>query len=238
MILSPFLLGVLKVFDGTDWARLSEIGQTYGAISAVLSALALGAVAVSVAIQARQAKADQIQAVRGFHLDLVRMQLDDLPTYLPCWGPLDLPSPTSQRRHIYTNLVFSYGSMGYNVGEISEPWLRDMLGGMFQGESARRYWLMARTAWIASAGTNRRGRRFVGIVDDEYRRAEEAGPPVIAAAQPTVVQAASTEPERQVSASIQKSRGVAAGSLLLGAGVGVLIGLALDRRQRGGRRGR
>src|SRR2546430_9173902 len=121
--LSPFLLGALDRF-GVDWTRLSEIGQTYGAVSAVLSALALGAVAISVAIQARQARADQIQAVRGFHLDLVRLQLDDLPTYLPCWGPLDLPGPQAQRRHIYTGLLFSYGSMGYGVGEISEPWLR------------------------------------------------------------------------------------------------------------------
>src|SRR2546430_1904858 len=123
VVLSPFLLGALGGF-GVNWTRLSEIGQTYGAVSAVLSALALGAVAMSVSIQARQARADQIQAVRGFHLDLVRMQLDDLPTYLPCWGPLDLPGPQAQRRHIYTGLLFSYGSMGYGVGEISEPWLR------------------------------------------------------------------------------------------------------------------
>jgi hypothetical protein len=237
VILSPFLLGVLKGFEITDWTRLSEIGQTYGAVSAVLSALALGAVAVSVSVQARQAKASQIQVVRQFHLDLIRTQLDDLPTYLPCWGPLDLPGPVAQRRHIYTNLVFSYASMGYNVGEISEPWLRDMLTGMLRGESARRYWLMARGAWIASAITDRRGRRFVDIVDDEYRRAEAAGPPLVAD-ELTVAHSASTEPGQAVTASIQKPHRVAAGSLLLGAGVGVLIGLALDRRPCGDRRGR
>ncbi|OKI65525.1 hypothetical protein A6A27_24395 [Micromonospora sp. CB01531] len=231
VILSPFLLGVLNTFDISDWSRRSEIGQTYGAVSAVLSALALGAVAVSVSIQARQAKASQIQAVRQFHLDLIRMELDDLQTYLPCWGPLDLPSRAAQQRHIYTNLVFSYASMGYNVGEISEPWLRDMLIGMFQSESARRYWLMAREAWVASAATNRRGRRFVAIVDDEYRRADAAGPPAIAE-EPAVVYSASIEPEQPVTVPIQRSRRVAAGSLLLGAGVGLLIGLALDRRQR------
>ena len=148
VVLSPFLPGALGGF-GVNWTRLSEIGQTYGAVSAVLSALALGAVAMSVSIQARQARADQIQAVRGFHLDLVRMQLDDLPTYLPCWGPLDLPGPQAQRRHIYTGLLFSYGSMGYGVGEISEPWLRNMVAGMFQGEFARRYWRTARGSWAA-----------------------------------------------------------------------------------------
>jgi hypothetical protein len=178
VVLSPFLLAALGGF-GVNWNRLSEIGQTYGAVSAVLSALALGAVAMSVSIQARQARAGQIQAVRGFHLDLVRMQLDDLPTYLPCWGPLDLPGPQAQRRHIYTNLMFSYASMGYGVGEISDPWLRHMVAGMFQGEFARRYWRTARGSGVFSAGGNRRGRRFVAIVDDEYRRAIEAGPPVL-----------------------------------------------------------
>ncbi|OLB64717.1 MAG: hypothetical protein AUI10_09845 [Actinobacteria bacterium 13_2_20CM_2_72_6] len=44
VVLSPFLLGALGGF-GVNWTRLSEIGQTYGAVSAVLSALALGAVA-------------------------------------------------------------------------------------------------------------------------------------------------------------------------------------------------
>jgi len=127
-------------------------------VSAVLSALALGAVAMSVTIQARQARADQIHAVRGFHLDLVRLQLDDLPAYLPCWGPLDLPGPLAQRRHIYTNLMFSYASMGYGVGEISDSWLRHMVAGMFQGEFARRYWRTARDSGVFSAGGNRRGR--------------------------------------------------------------------------------
>jgi Family of unknown function (DUF6082) len=177
VVLSPFLLGTLNGL-GVNWTRLSEIGQTYGAVSAVLSALALGAVAMSVAIQRRQARAEQIQAVRGFHLDLVRMQLDDLPTYLPCWGPLDLPGPQAQRRHVYTGLIFSYGSMGYGVGEISEPWLRNMVGGMFRNEFARRYWRTARESWVASAGGNRRGLRFVAIVDDEFDRAVAAGPPV------------------------------------------------------------
>ncbi len=82
--------------------------------------------------------------------------------------------------------------MGYNVGEISEPWLRDMLHGMFQGEPARRYWLTARGAWVASGATNRRG-----------RRADAAGPPVIAE-EPAVGPGVGTEPEQPVTDPIQK----------------------------------
>jgi len=213
------------------WTRLSEIGQTYGAISAVLSALALGAVAASLFIQARQARANEIQAVRGYHLELVRVQLDDLPTYLPCWGPLNLPGATAQRRHIYTNLMFAYGSMGYGVGEISEPLLRNMLAGMFQGAFARRYWVAARGAWVASAAERRRGRRFVAIVDDEHRQAVAAGPPALTD-EPAVVEDATSAPG-SASAGATPGRGRAAATSLLLAGAGAVIGIALDRWQRG-----
>jgi hypothetical protein len=232
VVLSPFLLSGLTGVGSVPWTRLSEIGQTYGAISAVLSALALGGVAVSLFIQARQARASEIQAVRGYHLELVRLQLDDLPTYLPCWGPLDLPGATAQRRHIYTNLMFAYGSMGYGVGEISEPLLRNMLAGMFRGEFARRYWVAARGAWVASAAERRRGHRFVAIVDDEHRQAVAAGPPALTD-EPAVVEEVTSGP-RPASAGASPGRGrTAVTSLLLGAGAGALIGIAVDRWQRG-----
>lgn len=180
VFLSPF---ALKAFgdgegQGEEWSRLSEIGQTYGATSAVVSAFALGGVAVSLFLQARQARADRIQGIRGFHTELIRMQLDDLPLYLPCWGPLDLPDDDARRQHIYTNLMMQYAWMGYEIGTIPEPLLRNMLGGMFQGHVGRRFWPMARDAWLAGSGGTRRGRRFIAVIDDEYAKAVAAGPPV------------------------------------------------------------
>lgn len=164
---------------------MSELGQTYGAASAVVSAFALGGIAVSLFLQARQAKADQIQAIRGFHTELVRMELDNLPLYLPCWGPLKIPSADGKKQHIYTTLMMDYAWMGYEVGSIPEPLLRDMLGGMFQGDVARRYWTMARAAWVAASHGSRRGRGFLAIVDDEYGKAKAAGPPAITGARDT-----------------------------------------------------
>src|SRR5690242_93952 len=90
--LSPLALLAFKRTNGVDWTRLSEIGQTYGAASAVVSALALGGVALSLFLQTRQSRAEQVQAIRGIHTELVRMELEDLPLYLPCWGPLNIPT--------------------------------------------------------------------------------------------------------------------------------------------------
>ncbi|MFF5173371.1 DUF6082 family protein [Micromonospora sp. NPDC000089] len=171
VILSPVALRAVSGGDAEDWGRLSEIGQTYGAASAVLSALAVGGVAASLLLQARQVRADRIQAIRGFHADLIKMQLDDLAVYLPCWGPLELPDDTAKRQHIYTNLLLQYAWMGYEIGTIPEPLLRDMLGGMFRGDVARRFWPMARASWAASTAGTRRGRRFLHIIDEQHATA-------------------------------------------------------------------
>ncbi|SBT67802.1 hypothetical protein GA0070622_4867 [Micromonospora sediminicola] len=176
MILSPVALRAVSRGTDEDWSRLSDIGQTYGATSAVLSALALGGVAVSLLLQARQGRADRIQAICGFHTDLITMQLDDLPVYLPCWGPLDLPDDTAKRQHIYTNLLVQYAWMGYEIGTIPEPLLRDMLAGMFRADVARRFWPMARASWAAGTAGTRRGRRFLLVVDEEYARSTPAEP--------------------------------------------------------------
>jgi hypothetical protein len=56
ILLSPLALSWLDTLAGVNWSRLSEIGQTYGAASAILATLAFGGVAVSVFLQAQQIK--------------------------------------------------------------------------------------------------------------------------------------------------------------------------------------
>jgi hypothetical protein len=68
--LSPLALTYLNVKKSTDWDRLSDIGQTYGAASALLAGLALTGVAASLFFQAREAKATREQALRALHGDL------------------------------------------------------------------------------------------------------------------------------------------------------------------------
>ena len=184
VLLSPLLLRQLGTLRGVDWTRLSNIGQTYGAASAILSALALGAVAVSLLVQARQTKVQQIQAVLGYHLELMRMTLDDPPVYLPCWGwNLDMPEVTRKRQQIFTIMMMNHEVMGYMVGVTSELSLRGVfLADLFQGEVGRQYWKHARDVWTLELRESRRGRRFVQIVENEYNRAVAAGPPLITAA--------------------------------------------------------
>jgi len=55
---SPFALNLLSP-NATDWTQLSLIGQTYGAASALLAVIALLGVAVSLLMQAREARASR-----------------------------------------------------------------------------------------------------------------------------------------------------------------------------------
>ena len=52
---SPLALTALLNFK-LNWSRLSSIGQTYGAVSALLSSLAISGIAISLLYQARDSR--------------------------------------------------------------------------------------------------------------------------------------------------------------------------------------
>src|SRR5450755_2004474 len=72
---SPLALRMIGSLPGMDWARLSNIGQTYGAASALLTGLALIGVAASIVFQVRAIQAGRVQSSREHHAHLVEMAL-------------------------------------------------------------------------------------------------------------------------------------------------------------------
>ena len=93
VIFSPLALREFGNSTQTNWSQLSSIGQTYGAISALLTAMALIGVVASLLFQAREVRLAKEQAIRMFHHELIRMQLDD-PLYMAALGaPWDMPIP-------------------------------------------------------------------------------------------------------------------------------------------------
>jgi hypothetical protein len=177
VLLSPLILRELAAAD-LDWARLSDVGQTYGAASAILAMLALGAVAASLFVQARQTRTNSIQAVRQLHFELTRIELDNPPLYQPCWGPLNVSTMADKQRMIYTNQIFNYLRTGYEIGAFTERSFRGGLYNLFKGEVGREYWRLTRSEWREIADS-RRLRAFIQIVDEQYAKAMAAGPPVL-----------------------------------------------------------
>jgi hypothetical protein len=223
VLLSPFLLREIDRQTRVNWSRLSEIGQTYGAASAILSTVALGAVAVSLIFQARQARAQQVQAARQYHFELSRMTLEDPELYFPSWGASILPSTQERRRRAFTNLIFNYYWMSYDLRAIPEPELRRAMAEIFSGPIGQSYWKGARDAWV-TLSENRRALRFVRIIDDVYSK--------------SIAERASQGPlENQASSSSSPStqyhshEGNPPIAMLLAFAGGVLAGAYLRRRQ-------
>ncbi|MEU9887771.1 DUF6082 family protein [Sphaerisporangium sp. NPDC051011] len=167
---SPIALGL---FQGSTarWERLSFIGQTYGAASAILSVLALIGVVAALTFQARETKLGREEARRQAIGDLLKMAMED-PDLDECWGPVPPPADLRTRKQqLYTNMIIAEWAMSFELKTLREPRLRLIANEMFQGRPGRLYWQAAREARLTTSG-NRAERRFHEILDEEYRRAE------------------------------------------------------------------
>jgi hypothetical protein len=183
VVLAAGLVGLspiaLRAFRGgrATWERLSFIGETYGAASALLSALALVGIAITLVLQARDTKVSRDQGQRILHVELLKMAMDN-PVYRRCWGPIHYADDAeTELQHIYTNLILSEWQTSFEVKSMDERLLRAVAARLFTGEVGRRFWVNARETRIATSGT-RRERRFHRIIDEEFRAAEANGPPI------------------------------------------------------------
>jgi hypothetical protein len=137
VLLSPLLLRQLGRISGVDWARLSNIGQTYGAASAVLSAIALIGISLSLLVQARQARDERIRLVFERHVQLLSMVLERPDLYGPVMG-FSAPAGIEARQYLFATMLMNYARMGYITGIIPEEDLRaETLREVFQGEPMR-----------------------------------------------------------------------------------------------------
>ena len=180
VLVSPLLLSQLGNEQGVNWSKLSEIGQTYGAASAILSGFALLGVSFSLLIQRRQTRAESIGIVRERHMELTRMILNDPDIYGPVVGMSLSHDADGRRRSLFATMWINYAWMSYQLGVLPETALRDeLLAGAFDSGFTRDWWNAARPDWIHYSGDKRRDRQFIRIMDEEYNKAVTAGPPTV-----------------------------------------------------------
>jgi hypothetical protein len=176
VILSPLALPALDSDGQTDWGRLSDIGQTYGAVSAVVAAIALIGVMVSLVIQGREMKQARKNARRALHVELMRMAMDD-PSYMEAWGPYDTDTFAAERQQTYVNLIVAHWYAEYEVGEMPDVLLRATAAEVFAGVPGRRYWNDVGRFWRDNY-SGRRARRFHQVLEETYQEAIKK-PPVL-----------------------------------------------------------
>jgi hypothetical protein len=171
---SPLSLKLIAIKRGINWAQLSNIGQAYGAISAVLSGLALVAVSVSIRLQSKESLANRRQVHRDMHMRLTEMAMAD-PDIMQCWSPTVGNIPYEKNRQLqYINLMISFWYTQWELKDLTDDALRAIARAqLFQSEVGRKYWRMYRSRW-ESESLGSRLNRFCGILDDALRYALES----------------------------------------------------------------
>ncbi|MFD0901709.1 DUF6082 family protein [Actinomadura sediminis] len=219
IIFSPFFMREMFAGSDVDWPLLSNIGQTYGAVSALLAAGALVVLGFSVALQAREARHAREQAARGTQFELMRMVLDE-PVYRDVvgWSAQDGLTSDEFRRDLYINLLLNWWRMQWEFKDMSEPEVRQAARrDLFSGNAGRDYWRRHGDLRRSFALT-RRGRRFEEIFAEECAAAIASGP--------VGPQSARRSPDR---GAVGRRTGVAV-AVLGGAAVAGMVGRRLLRR--------
>ena len=222
--LSPFALRRVATLREMNWARLSDIGQTYGGVSALLTALALGGVVLSLLYQARDVSIAREQARRASHNELLKIELED-PFYMRAlgapWGMNIKTDYDSLRAFNFVNMWVSFWDSRYQLHEMSDKEIRYVAAReLFNGKTGREYWSAIRSARLQiSQG---RSLRFARILDEEYHKALADGPPG------GVALASDAHTTHQIAP--QNTRVAEAGVIICVAVAGVLVGRLMGRR--------
>jgi hypothetical protein len=196
---SPLALTGLEGLS-KNWQKLSSIGQTYGAISALISSFALGGVVISVLYQARAGHTAREQSIRTLQQQLIRMQMEDPALMTAMGAPWDLPIPAESeiiREHLYIHMWATFWAGNYVVGEITAPAIRKLARNeLFNSKAGRRYWTSIRDNVLST--NEGKYRRFAQIVDEEYRQVMTSNTPVADPVKITDRQAKSPPPNKKV----------------------------------------
>jgi hypothetical protein len=141
---SPWLLASVD-FGISDWARVGNIGQAYGAASSILSALALAGVSVSVALQARQNHAARVQADKQMRVMLTKLAMADPDLSAVWWDGVRSDSDVDRKRMLFADLMLLQWQMAWEVGELPEASLQEHAAEKFRNvEAVRRFWSQVR----------------------------------------------------------------------------------------------
>jgi hypothetical protein len=154
-------LVALLAYQGTPdtWQLWSAIGQTFGALSALLSGVALVVLVGTFRLQHRELKGHQGELaqqrtelyrsaeaqVRMLHLELIKLALSDqsLAEVWPAYADL---SPERRRQYLYANLILQQLMLQARIMPFTDQQVEAHLRHLFQGPVIREYWAATRAA--------------------------------------------------------------------------------------------
>lgn len=176
------LIGFPPIASGLsrEWSQLSRTGQQFGAISTLISSLALVGIVISLIYQAQAGHTAREQSIRSLQQQLIRMEMEDPNLMTAAGAPWGLPIPAESqqiREHLYLHMWTLFWSGSYAVGEMTDAATRMMVANeLFNSAAGRRYWANVRDNILNT--TAGRYRRFALIVDGEYQKIIARNTPV------------------------------------------------------------
>ena len=147
-----------------DWSRWSDVGQTFGALSSIISGLALVAVVVIARAQYREMQQNRREmehhraslighhaelrkaAAANFgmlHLEILKMSIED-PELAEVWPPYEPNLPADlNRKYLYANAIYQYQFRVMMEGGYSDEQINANLRYLFTSPLMRGYWRAA-----------------------------------------------------------------------------------------------
>jgi Family of unknown function (DUF6082) len=164
-------LGVVFLLEMTgtpdSWAGRANIGDSFGAINAIVSGLALTALIVTLWLQSRELTLQRVELamqreslnqsrvelyrnaeanLRMLHLELTKMSIDD-PSLAAVWPPLALGAPhEKERQFLYANLIYQHQWLSLRISDYTETQVQNTLRNLFTSSLMREYWRAASKA--------------------------------------------------------------------------------------------
>jgi hypothetical protein len=146
--------------DTATWTRWSDVGQAFGVVNSVVSALAVAAVLTTWVFQRQEMRAQWTELaeqgrvlrdtqaalrrsadvdVRKMHVSLIQMALDR-PDLAEVWPAFGAPDPATTAQHMYANLMLQHAWLLYTAGVSNEEELLKLLRHLFTSSKVRAYW--------------------------------------------------------------------------------------------------
>jgi hypothetical protein len=138
--------------------------RPYETISLMLSGLALCAVSLSIAIQARQSHIASIYAARQMQFDLIRMEIDDKSLHEVF--ELTWAQDPDRREIAYAHMWMIYWYSGWRVREINDHHVFRSMINLLENPICRDWWTSVRTFW--GTGNPRTRKRFAALADEAF----------------------------------------------------------------------
>jgi Family of unknown function (DUF6082) len=153
--------------EAADWSKWSDVGQSFGALSSIISGLALVVVVATARVQFREMRNSRkeleeqshsmnnnhaelrrtVDAHHGMlHLQMLRMAIED-PSLTQVWPPFipGLP-PEINRQYLYANVIYQFHWTSLRLGNHTDEQVISSLRYLFTSQLMRDYWRAAEYA--------------------------------------------------------------------------------------------